>query len=261
MASCAESKIEVNGCGINLRRGGSGPTLLFLHGAGGIPGWMPYLDTLSDSFDVVAPDHPTFGLSDDAEWLSDMGDMAYFYLDFIKQLGLENVHVVGQSLGGWIALEVAVRSTQSMASLTLVGSAGIRIKGMPAADIFMMDPEELTRALLVDENIIESWLSMERTEEQEDIELRNKVSTARMGWQPRLFNPSLRKWMHRIDLPTHEIWGDSDQIIPPAYAEEFKGLSAGASVTMIDNCGHLPQVEAVGPFTDAVIGFISSQAA
>lgn len=261
MASFAESKIEVNGCGINLRRGGSGPTLLFLHGAGGIPGWMPYLDTLSDSFDVVAPDHPTFGLSDDAEWLSDMGDMAYFYLDFIKQLGLENVHVVGQSLGGWIALEVAVRSTQSMASLTLVGSAGIRIKGMPAADIFMMDPEELTRALLVDENIIESWLSMERTEEQEDIEIRNKVSTARMGWQPRLFNPSLRKWMHRIDLPTHVIWGDSDQIIPPAYAEEFKGLIAGASVTMIDNCGHLPQVEAVGPFTDAVIGFISSQAA
>ena len=261
MASCTESKIEINGCGINLRRGGSGPTLLFLHGAGGIPGWMPYLDTLSDSFDVVAPDHPTFGLSDDAEWLSDMNDMAYFYLDFIEQLGLENVHVVGQSLGGWIALEVAVRSTESMASLTLVGSAGIRIKGMPAADIFMMDPEELTRALLVDENIINAMLALELTEEQEDIEIRNKVSTARMGWQPRLFNPSLRKWMHRIDVPTHVIWGDRDQIIAPAYAEEFKSLISGASVTMLDNCGHLPHVEAVGPFTEAVTGFITSKAA
>ena len=260
MASCTESKIEVNGCGINLRRGGSGPTLLFLHGAGGIPGWMPFLDTLSDSFDVVAPDHPTFGLSDDAEWLSDMGDMAYFYLDFIKQLGLENIHVVGQSLGGWIALEVAVRSTQSISSLTLVGSAGIRVKGMPAADIFMMDPEELANALLVDQDIIKSMLSMERTEAEEDIEIRNKVSTARMGWQPRLFNPSLRKWLHRIDVPTHVIWGDRDQIIPPAYAEEFKSLIAGASVTMLENCGHLPQVEAVGPFTEAVTGFISSWA-
>ena len=260
MASCTESKIEVNGCGINLRRGGSGPTLLFLHGAGGIPGWMPFLDTLSDSFDVVVPDHPTFGLSGDAEWLSDMGDMAYFYLDFIKQLGLENIHVVGQSLGGWIALEVAVRSTQSISSLTLVGSAGIRVKGMPAADIFMMDPEELANALLVDQDIIKSMLSMERTEAQEDIEIRNKVSTARMGWQPRLFNPSLRKWLHRIDVPTHVIWGDRDQIIPPAYAEEFKSLIAGASVTMLENCGHLPQVEAVGPFTEAVTGFISSWA-
>lgn len=261
MASCTESKIDINGFGINVRRGGSGAPLLFLHGAGGNPGWMPFLDTLSDSFDVIAPDHPTFGASDDAEWLSDMNDMAYFYLDFIKELGLEKMHVVGQSLGGWIALEVAVRSTQSMASLTLVGSAGIRIKGMPAADIFMMDPEEMTRALLVDENIIQAMLSMELTEAQEDIQIRNKVSTARMGWQPRLFNPALRKWLHRINVPTHVIWGNQDQIIAPAYAAEFKSLIAGAKVTMIDNCGHLPQVEAVEPFTKAVTGFISGQAA
>ncbi len=261
MASCTESKIEINGCEINLRRGGSGPILLFLHGAGGLPGWMPFLETLSDSFDVIAPDHPTFGLSGDAEWLRDMGDMGYYYLDFIKELELDNIHLVGQSLGGWIGLEVAVRSTQNLSSLTLVASAGIRIKGMPAADIFMMNPEERTRALLVDENIIDAMLSIKKTEAEEDLETRNIVSTARMGWQPRMFNPGLRRWMHRIDIPTHVIWGDQDQIISPAYAEEFKSLISDASVTMLDNCGHLPQVECAGPFTDAVTGFIASNAA
>lgn len=261
MTSCSESKVEVRGCGVHLRRGGSGEPLLFLHGAGGMPGWMPFLDTLSDSFDVLAPDHPTFGLSDDAEWLDDMNDMALFYMDFIEAQGLDNVHLVGQSLGGWIALEIAVRSTQRIKSLTLVGSAGIRMKGLPAADIFMMDQEELTRSLLVNEKIIDTMLSQELTTDQEDIQIRNKVSTARLGWQPRLFNPSLRKWMHRINVPTHVIWGNQDKIIPPDYAEEFKRLIAGASVTMIDQCGHLPQVEQAGKFTEAVTGFITGKAA
>ena len=261
MATCTESKIDIRGCKVNTRRGGSGETLLFLHGAGGLAGWMPFLDTLSDSFDVIAPDHPTFGLSDEPAWLDDMNDMALFYLDYIEALGLSNVHLVGQSLGGWIALEMAVRSCVNIQSLPLVAAAGIRIKGLPAADIFMMDQEELTRSLLVNPSIIETMLAMELTSEQEDIQIKNKVSTARLGWQPRLFNPSLRKWMHRIKAPTHVIWGDQDKIIPPAYADEFKSLISGASVTMIPECGHLPQVEQTGPFVSAVSGFITENAA
>ena len=261
MAQGSESKVEVRGCKVHVRRGGAGEKLMYLHGAGGTTMWLPFLDALSDKFDVIAPDHPTFGESDEPDWLDDIHDMAYFYLDFMAAQDLDGVHLVGQSLGGWIALEMAVRSTMRIKSLTLVGSAGIRIKGKPAADIFIMDPEELTRALLVDESIIDRMLAMELTEEQQDIQIRNKVSTARLGWQPRLFDPNLRKWMHRIDVPTHIVWGDTDRIIPPDYAEEFKGLIAGSSVTMIENCGHLPQVERAEPFVDAVAGFIAEIAA
>ena len=257
MAQGTEMYVEVRGCKVHVRRCGSGAPLLYLHGAGGTPGWLPSLEALSDKFDVIAPDHPAFGLSDQPDWLDDIHDMAYFYLDFIEVMGLDSVHMVGQSLGGWIALELAVRSTRRLASLTLVGSAGIRIKGKPAADIFIMDPEEMTRALLVDEKIIDHMLSLELTEEQQDIQIRNKVSTARLGWQPRLFNPNLRKWIHRIDVPTHIVWGDSDQIIPPDYAEEFRSLISGSSVTMIENCGHLPHIERAEPFVDAIAGFIT----
>jgi pimeloyl-ACP methyl ester carboxylesterase len=260
MAQGSESKVNVLGCDVHVRRGGSGAPLLYLHGAGGTAAWLPAFDALSEKFDVIAPDHPAFGLSEQPDWLDDIHDMAYFYLDLIETLGLDGVHLVGQSLGGWIALEVAVRSTRRLQSLTLVGSAGIRIKGKPIADIFIMDPEEMTRALLVDEAIVNQMLTMELTEEQQDIQIRNKVSTARLGWQPRLFNPSLRKWLHRIDLPTHIVWGDKDQIVPPDYAEEFQGLIAGSSVTMIENCGHLPHIERAEPFVDAVAGFITANA-
>ena len=261
MAKCTEKKVGIRGCKVHMRRGGSGEPLLFLHGAGGLQGWLPFLDALSDSFDVLAPDHPTFGLSDEPEWLDDIHDMAYFYLDLLPEMDLENVHVVGQSLGGWIALEMAVRTTERFKSLTLVGSAGIRIKGLPAADIFIMNPEERMRALMVDQKLADQMLSVELTEEQQDIQIRNLVSTARLAWQPRLFDPKLRKWMHRIDVPTHVVWGDSDKIIPPAYAKEFKKLIAGASVTMIKKCGHLPPIEHTGQFVEAVSGFIQENAA
>ena len=261
MASCSESTIDYKGGKVFLRRGGSGQPLLFLHGAGGIPGWLPYFDRLSDRYDVIAPDHPTFGQSDEPAWVEKVDDLAYFYLDFIKEHGLDNVHLVGQSLGGWIALEIAVRSTRNLASLTLVGAAGIRIKGRPAADLFIMDDEELARALFKSDALAEQMLAMEPTEDQQDIIIKNKVATARLAWQPRLFNPALRKWLHRIDVPTHVIWGDSDRIIPPDYAGEFGGLIDGATVTMIEDCGHLPNIEQTGAFIDAVTGFCDRHAA
>ena len=253
-----ETKImTLNGCDISLMQGGDGPPVMFLHGAGGAGVWLPFMENLAQNHAVIVPDHPGYGRSSTPDWLDELTDLAFHYLDFLEVRDLSGVHVIGSSLGGWIALELAVRSTRRLASLTLVGSAGIRIKGKPAADIFIMDPEEMTRALLVDETIIDHMLNLELTEEQQDIQIRNKVSTARLGWQPRLFNPNLRKWIHRIDIPTHVVWGDSDKIIPPDYAAEFQTLIAGSSVTMIENCGHLPHIERAGPFVDAVAGFIA----
>ena len=261
MADCIESKIDVRGCKIHMRRGGKGGPMLFLHGAGGIPGWIPAFQSLADRFDVMAPDHPSFGLSDQPDWLDDMNDLALFYLDLIDALQLDGVHVVGQSLGGWLALEMAVRNCTKIKSLTLVGSAGIRIKGKPIADIFMMDPADLTRELFFDKSYADRILGMNVSDEQLDIQIRNRVSTARLGWQPRLFNPALRKWLHRITVPVHVVWGDSDKIVDPAYAAEFGRVLAGAQVTMIGKAGHLPHIEQAGPFVDAVSGFIAKRAA
>ena len=261
MADCTETKIDVRGTGIHLRRGGSGEPMLFLHGASGVAGWIPTFQALSETHDLMVPDHPTYGLSDEPDWLDSMDDLAMFYLDFLDQMDLNGVHLVGNSLGGWLAMEIAVRNSSRLKSLTLVGAAGIRIAGKPIADIFMMDPDDLVREIYVDQSIADNIHGMELTEEQVDIQIRNRVATARLGWQPRLFNPNLRKWLHRIDVPTHVIWGDTDKIVDPVYAAEFGRIIAGSEVTMIEQAGHLPHVERPEPFVEAVSGFIQAKAA
>lgn len=261
MARDEETKITIRNCGVFLRRGGTGDPMLFLHGASGVPGWIPAFEMLSESFDLHVPDHPSYGRSDEPEWLDDMSDLAMFYLDFLEERGLEDVHLVGNSLGGWLAMEIAVRNATRLRSLTLVGAAGIRIKGKPIADIFMMDPDDLARALFVDQSLAERIIEADLDDEETDIRLRNRVSTARLGWQPRLFNPSLRKWLHRITVPALVIWGDTDRIVDVAYAEEFGRLLPDAEVTVIDEAGHLPHIEKPEPFVSALSGFIGKHAA
>ncbi len=109
-ADYSTSVVAVRGCRIRLMRGGAGDPLIYLHGASGAS-WLPFLQTLSKHFDVIAPEHPGFGESDTPDWLDTIHDLAYFYLDLFDALQLTDVHLVGNSLGGWIAAELAVRST------------------------------------------------------------------------------------------------------------------------------------------------------
>src|SRR5262249_37094248 len=136
-----------NGCKIRLMRGGQGAALLFLHGAGGARAWLPFIETVSQRFGLVGPRHPGFGASHKPDWLDNVGDLAYFYLDVIEALGLSGVHLVGTSLGGWIAAEIAVRDCHPLKSLTLSASAGIHVKGLSKGDAFMWSPEQATRNL------------------------------------------------------------------------------------------------------------------
>src|SRR5260370_30075949 len=141
----ARQTIEINGCKLSLARGGKGAPLIYLHGTDGLADWPGLLDTLAERFDVIAPDHPGFGGSEAPAWIDDISDLAYCYLDAIEVLGLSGVHIVGQSLGGWIALERAVRATHRQRRLTLVSAASTPGKGRRKADIFTIDPDEQSR--------------------------------------------------------------------------------------------------------------------
>ena len=138
-----ESFVTIAGCKTRLMRGGSGEPLLFLHGARGASAWLPFWETLSQRFDVIVPEHPGFGGSDMPDWLDNVGDLAYFYLDFIEALELTRVNLAGVSLGGWIAAEIAVRDDAALKTLTLIGAAGIHVKGVAKGDIFMWSREEM----------------------------------------------------------------------------------------------------------------------
>jgi len=251
--------VDVNGCKVRVLRKGSGQPLVFLHGARGGGVWMPFMEALAQHFDVVAPEHPGFGASDTPPWLDSISDMAFYYLDFLKVMGLSKVHLVGNSLGGWIALETAVRSCERVASLSVVSPAGLYVKGRPPADIFLWSAEKLTRNLFVSKEIVEAALKVTPTEEQVREQIKNNFTVAKLAWNPRFHNPDLRKWLHRIDVPCLVLWGDQDRLAPVEYAAEFERLLPDAKVRIIKQCGHLPQVEKMAEFVEAVSEFVKER--
>src|SRR5580704_4894681 len=95
------TELTVRGVAIKLYRSGRGPTVLFLHGAGGVPQWLPFFEALAERYELLVPEHPGFGGSDDPPWIHSMPDLAMFYLDLLEETGLDRIHVIGNSLGGW----------------------------------------------------------------------------------------------------------------------------------------------------------------
>jgi pimeloyl-ACP methyl ester carboxylesterase len=255
VTSQREESVTVAGCTVRMLRGGAGPTMLYLHGAGGLAGWAPFMDKLAGSFDLHVPEHPGFGDTEDPDWLDNIHDEAYFYLSLMDQLDLRDVHLVGMSIGGWLAAEIAVRNTARLASLTLCGASGIHVKGVAKGDFFMWEPEQRVRNCFHDQAVAEKVLAQEPTEDQQRVALRNLRTVALLAWNPRLYDPHLYKWLPRIDVPTHIVWADDDKILPLDYARAYETLIPGSKVTVIEDCGHLMHVEKPDAFAETVASF------
>ena len=195
MAAQSISILAIRDCRIRLMRGGSGAPLVFLHGGGGIGIWLPSMARLAKKFDVMAPEHPGFGESDTPAWLDTVSDLANFYLDFLDRLDLRGVHLVGSSLGGWIAADLAVRNATRLASLTLIGAAGIHVDGVAQVDTFLTNEEQRIRDLFYDQELAEAVIAGSQRPELEDAALKNRMMTAKLSWQPRNHDPQLRKWL------------------------------------------------------------------
>lgn len=248
--------LMISGAAIRLMRGGpaSAPPLVFLHGAGGHTGWMSFLDDLSRDFAVYAPEHPGFGRSDDPPWLDEVGDLAYFYLDVLAALDLDQVHLVGTSLGGWIAAELAVRNETRLKTLTLVGAVGITADGAPIDDIFRMPVEENLRRFYADQE-----RAARRVTDMAKIDPmlygKNRSTVTRLAY-PRFFNPGLAKWLHRITVPTLLVYGDKDGLVPPRFGAAYHAAIAGSRFVVLKDAGHAPFDEQKDAFLAAFNGFV-----
>lgn len=233
--------LDISGTKIRVLRGGrdGAPPLVFLHGAAGHPGWMSFLDELSANFAVFAPEHPGFGQSDDPPWLDEVGDLAYFYLDFLDTLGLDGVHLIGTSLGGWIAAELAVRNDTRLKSLTLVGAVGIPAGGEPIDDIFRMSVDENLRRFYADPARAARRLG-DMAKLDAMLYAKNRSTVTRLAYRPRFFNPGLAKWLHRITVPTLLVYGDKDGLVPPAFGEAYRDAIPGSRLVVLKDSGHAP---------------------
>jgi len=250
----AESTIAVRGTRVRVLRGGDGPPLIFLHGASGHVGWLPAFDQLSARFDVTAPEHPGFGASDDPPWLDRPSDLAYFYLDLIETLKLDRVHLMGTSLGGWIAAELAVRNTSRLASLALVCAVGIVPDGAPIDDMFRMSAEENARRFCFDPERARRRVEM-LAKADPRVLVRNRSTVVRLAY-PHFANPDLAKWLHRIDVPTLLIWGADDGLVPVRFGETYRRLIPNSELVVIPEAGHAPFEEKPERFLAAFARFL-----
>src|SRR3984957_8617066 len=251
-----EEMLTASGTPTRLLRGGraGAPPLVFLHGAGGHTGWMGFLDDLARDHAVYAPEHPGFGRSDDPPWLDEIGDLAYFYLDFLETLGLDRVHLIGTSLGGWIAAELAVRNTARLASLTLVCAVGVTAGGKPIADIFRMPVEENLRRFYADpERAARRVGDMAKADMA--IVATNRATVTRLAYRPRFHNPGLAKWLHRIAVPTLLVWGDKDGLVPPEFGAAYREAIPGSRLVILENAGHAPFDEQKDAFLATFLNF------
>ena len=210
---------------------------------------------------MLVPEHPGFGTLENAGAIRDIADMAMYYLDFLDGLDAGRVHVVGNSLGGWIAAEVAVRNCARLGTMTLISPAGLRVKGVPMGDGFIWSPEELARNLFYDQSFAERVLALTPSEEEADRMLVNRFMATRLGWQPRWFNPALERWLHRVKVPTMVLWGADDKLLPAAYAKRWQERVPGARVEIIPQCGHVAHIEKADVVADKILGFLSERRA
>lgn len=253
-----ETEFNVRGVKLRMFRGGEGSPVLFLHGAAGLSGWTPFFEAISQKHDLIVPEHPGWGKSDDPQWLRAMPDLAMFYLDFIDQIGLEKFHLIGNSLGGWLASEIAIRYSTRLKSLTLIAPAGLRPEGIPSENMFSWTPEQQVRNLFVNQAIADRMLAMPLTDEQKQIQLRNQNATAKYGKASNFCNPALDKSLHRVKAPAFIIWGDTDKVVPAAYAEHWQNHLPNAQVSIIPECGHLPHAEKTPVVAEQVAKFLDA---
>lgn len=255
--SLARSTLTLAGVEIELFQGGNGPTLLFLHGGGGLQPNAPFLQQLSRRFRVVAPMHPGFGRSALPFWMDAVDDFAYIHLELIDRLKLDHILLVGASIGGWTAAEMATKTTAPFDRLILVGPVGIKVgpvDRLDIPDIFAMAQDKVEKLVW---HAPEKWRFDPAT--KSDAELlamaRNRETLALVTWEPFMHNPKLKHRLHRIDRPTLILRGASDGLVSQDYVEAYAKLIPGARVATIAEAGHSPQIEQPERFVAEITGF------
>jgi pimeloyl-ACP methyl ester carboxylesterase len=252
--------VSVGGIQAHTLIGGSGPPLLVLHGAGGPNGWRRWHAALAERFTVYVPSHPGYGLSDDAAWMESPRDVARYYLWYLDVLGLERSTIVGHSMGGWIAAELAAMNPRAVERLVLVAAAGLKPEQGEILDIFYYPVDQLTQMVYHDPAQVPEWdelFGTPPTPEQQDLALRNREMSARLTWKPYMHNPRLPFFLPRISNPTLVVWGKQDQIVPVACGEQYRRLLPNATLRVIEGCGHSPMVERPDEFVSMLHTFLT----
>lgn len=249
------------GAAVRVLEAGSGAPLVFFHGAGGLLPENPFLDQLAERYHVYAPELLGYGESSGAELLEDMLDFALHGWDVVAALGIERPHLVGHSMGGMIAAEMACLAPHDLAKLVLVSPAGLWMPAHPIPDLFALLPFEFATLLFHDPAAGAALLTGGLDFSNLDAVAAFYITNAQqMGMAGKILFPipnrQLSKRLYRLSAQTLLVWGSSDRLIPPVYAEKWCELVPQARVVRLEEAGHMLPYEQPRSFTQTVCTFL-----
>lgn len=243
---------------LQVERRGRGRPLLLIPGEEVYEPDLALVDGLAKKFEVIIAWPPGYGRSTLPPSIHDMDDVSYLYLDLLDRLDLKGVTVMGFSLGGWIAAEMATKSCARLKRMVLTCPFGIKIGGpydRDIADIYFLPFDEVKRRRFHDPANDPRELT-KLSDRAAFAVARHRETTALLCWEPYFHNPSLKHRLNRISVPTLLVWGASDGIVTPDYGKAYAKLIPGAKMKTIPRAGHLPHVERPEAFMKAVAGFL-----
>jgi pimeloyl-ACP methyl ester carboxylesterase len=256
--------VAAAGIKAEFRRGGAGAPLIVLHGELGVPGWLDSFARLARHYDVIVPSLPGFGQSERPDWIMGVHDLAAWVTWFARDLGISTpVKLVGCSLGGWVAAEIAAVAPQFIDRLVLVGAMGLKPDHGEIFDYFLESgPTGLRRAFRRPDESAEfmRFWGRDGTQEETDRVEQHREMTCRIAWKPYMHSLTLRHLLPGVAVPTLVVWGREDAITPLECGAIYQRAIPGARLVAIENCGHMPEMEEPARFADLVQSFLASDA-
>jgi pimeloyl-ACP methyl ester carboxylesterase len=255
--------VSLPGVDLEVHDSGQGVPLVFLHGASGFDAASPFVSMLSARRRLIAPSHPGFGRSSLPDWVETPSDIAHIHLELFDALGLDRTQpfdLVGCSLGGWIAAEIAVMVPWRIRRLVLVSPVGVKtgpVDRLDIPDIYTLPQGEVQKLLYHDPS---RWTIDPKAMSDEALTMmvRNRETTALLTWEPWMHSPRLRHRLHRIASPTLFLRGESDGLVSADYLARYAALIRGATAATIAQAAHVPHLEQPEAFAQALFGFLDA---
>jgi pimeloyl-ACP methyl ester carboxylesterase len=238
---------------------GSGQPLLLLHGGAGpisVGAWADLLARTRPAR-VITPTHPGFSGTPRPDALATVGGLARVYAAFLEELGLEDVSVIGNSIGGWIAAELALLAPKRIGSVVLVDAGGVDVPGHPIADVFSMPLAELSRLSYHDPARFQ--IDPSKLPPQAKAMMAGNRATLKL-YGGNMVDPSLLARLSAVTSPTLVVWGESDRVIDPDCGRAYAKAIPGAKFQLLEGAGHLPQLETPEQLAEIVWPFVTEHA-
>jgi pimeloyl-ACP methyl ester carboxylesterase len=221
---------------------GRGRTFLILHGGAGPTSVSDLAEALADNGRAIVPTHPGFAGQPRPEWCRRVDDLVLVYLTLLERVDARDVVLVGNSFGGWIAAEMALRHSPRVAGLVLLCAAGIDAGpgGQAIVNPATLPPSDRAAFAFHDPK---QFAVVPSTEDGLAMMAANQRAMLSYSGEAFMHDPTLRARLAGIAVPSMVIWGESDRIVNVEYGRRYADSIPGARFEVIAEAGHFPHIE------------------